>query len=122
MTRLRRQLLATVFVALLATVATGAAAARPSDGEWLTTRAAAAQKLPDRFRDIKKVACTPDRTSATQVFATTRYWNRFWCTGTTYDQLEFRLLFQAKGQCSDCWTVTHLSGLTSAHLEVRHAS
>src|SRR4051794_8059249 len=90
--------------ALVATVAlstTAADAGMSNNGQWLTTRSVAAKQLPSRFKDIKAIKCAPDRTSSTQVFGTTRYWNRFWCTGATYDQLQFRVRYEATGQCGE---------------------
>jgi hypothetical protein len=114
-----------VFAALIAMIAlTGlvTSGASAKSEAWLTTRTVAAHKLPARFKDVSSVACAPDKTSATQVFGTTRYWQRFWCSGRTYDRLGFRLLYKATGQCSDCWTITNLSGLSASHLRVRHAA
>jgi hypothetical protein len=117
--------LLTGLAALAATLtfvgAAGSAQARSHDA-WVTTRTAAAHSLPNRFKDISTASCVPDRTSATQVFGTTRYWQRFWCSGGTYDHLSYRLRFDVKGQCGDCWTITHLTGVASTHLRVRHAT
>jgi hypothetical protein len=111
--------LAIASVALLS--AGEAVATSANNGQWLTTRSVVAKQLPGRFKDINSTACSPDRTSNTQVFGTTRYWNRFWCTGATYDHFKFRVRYEATGQCGECWTITHLTGVTSTHLRVRHS-
>lgn len=120
----RKQLVAVVLtVAAVALLSTSEASAIATNtGQWLTTRSVAAKQLPGRFKDIKSAACSPDRTSTTQVFGTTRYWNRFWCTGATYDHLQFRVRYEATGRCGECWTITHLTVITSTHLRVRHAA
>jgi hypothetical protein len=99
--------------------ATPTASGQASDA-WLTTRTAAVHKLAGRFKDVAAVRCVPDRSSATQVFGTTRYWQRFSCSGRTYDRVAFRLRFKATGQCEGCWTISNLSGLSVSHLRVRH--
>jgi hypothetical protein len=111
-------LVALVVAAILA----GAGGASAGNGDaWLTTRTAAARVLPIRFKDVASVSCAPDRASATQISGTTRYWQRFWCSGRTYDRIDFRLRFKAVGQCGSCWTITNLTGLGAAHLRIRHA-
>jgi hypothetical protein len=104
--------------AVCATVGASTASAR-SDGVWLTTRTAAAAQLPGRFKNIASVTCAPDTASATEIYGTTRYWQRFWCSGRTYGKVSFRLRFKVTGQCGACWTVTNLSGVTSTRLRVR---
>jgi hypothetical protein len=111
-----------VILAAGTSVAVTTAWAASADGSWLTTRTQATHVLPGRFKDISSVACAPDKSSATQVFGTTRYWQRFWCSGHTYDRVPFKLRFKATGQCGACWTITNLTGLSATHLLVRHAS
>jgi hypothetical protein len=103
----------------MAAVFASAAGAHSSDA-WLTTRTSAASKLHDRFDNIASVACAPDRSSPSQIFGTTRYWQRFWCAGQTHDRVAFRLRFVTTGQCSACWTSSNLRGDGVNHLRVRH--
>jgi hypothetical protein len=110
-----------VGVAAIASLVTLGALAGSADA-WLTTRTTATHALPNRFPDIAAVGCVPDRTSPTRVFGTTRYWQQFWCSGRTHDQLSFRLRFKTTGQCAACWTITNLTGVTVSHLRVRHTS
>jgi hypothetical protein len=87
---------------------------------WLTTRTQAQWDLRHRFRNIARVSCSPDRSSATQVFGNHRSWQRFGCGGRTYDRVSFSLLYRTTGQCADCWTITNLRGDGANHLRVRH--
>ncbi len=89
---------------------------------WLTSKTAAARALPKRFHNISSVSCTPDRAGASKVVGSTRRWQRFWCSGHTYDHLAFRLRFRKTGKCSNCWTITNLSGLSAARLRVKHVT
>ena len=98
------------------------AASGSSESVWLTTRTAAAHDVHVRFHNAATVACSPDTSSATRMFGQTRYWQRFWCSGNTYDHIGFKLRFSATGQCGACWTITNLSGISAAHLRVRHSS
>ncbi|MFL5964504.1 MAG: DUF3761 domain-containing protein [Gaiellaceae bacterium] len=108
--------------AILTFVGTAGSVQARSHDAWVTSRTVAAQSLSVRFKNISSVNCAPDRTSATQVFGTTRYWQRFWCSGGTYEHVSFRLRFKTTGQCGACWTITNLSGVTVNRLRVRQAS
>jgi hypothetical protein len=95
---------------------------RTSGAVWLTTRSAAELKLKRRFANIRAVSCSPDRTSPTRVYGTVRYWQRFWCKGTTRDSISFSLRFKATGECPACWTILNLRGTGAAHLRSRPSS
>jgi hypothetical protein len=110
----------TVVLALAVALTLAAGASAHSDS-WLTTRTAAAQDLHGRFANIATVACAPDRSSATKIFGQTRYWQRFACSGGTYDRVSFRLKFSVTGQCSSCWTIFNLAGAGVDRLHTRHA-
>jgi hypothetical protein len=96
-------------------------AAQP-EAEWLSTRSQAQDDLRHRFHNIARVWCAPDRSSATQVDGNYRYWQRFWCSGRTYDRAAFTLLFRNTGQCGECWTIAHLRGVSVQRLRYRGAS
>jgi Protein of unknown function (DUF3761) len=93
-------------------------AAQPA-AEWLSTRSQAQDDLRSRFQNIARVWCAPDRSSATQVYGNYRYWERFWCSGRTYDPAAFRLLFRNTGQCGECWTIAHVRGVSVERLRHR---
>lgn len=115
---MRRLFVVAVAVAVGAGIAAPSLAARTNDA-WLTTRGTAQQDLRGRFHNIARVACAPDRASATKVIGTNRYWERFWCGGRTYDRIAFRLRYKSTGRCAACWTITNLSGTTASHLRRR---
>jgi hypothetical protein len=114
--RRNRVLLLTAIAAMFIFVA-GAAAY--SNGVWLTTRNSAVRDLPRRFQNIGAVTCQPDRSSATQVFVQTRFWQRFWCSGETRDGISFRLRFVVTGKCHTCWTIGNLTGTGARQLRGR---
>src|SRR5207249_404538 len=118
---LRVRRLSTVFSMLAIGLILAAGASGHANGEWLTTRTAAAHDLHGRFANIATVTCAPDRSSATQVFGQTRYWQRFACSGGTYDRVPFRLTFKVTGQCTSCWTIYNLTGAGVDRLRTRHA-
>ena len=118
----RRLIAACLVVATAAAVIAGNTAARPSS-VWLTTRSAAESDLTgDRFRNIRTATCSPDRSSPSKVFGQTRYWQRFWCQGSTYDHVRYRLRHKTTGKCEQCWTIINLSGTGPNHLRTRSAS
>ena len=108
-----------VVAGLLLGLTFAASSAAAPTATWLTTRSNAQLQLRDRFANVATVSCAPDRTSATQLFGTNRYWQRFWCTGRTYDRLSFRLRFRTTGQCGDCWTITNLTGIGVERLRTK---
>ena len=91
---------------------------RPAD-TWLTTRTAAQNDLSGRFKNIASVGCAPDRSSPTQLIGGNRWWQRFWCSGRTFDHLSFKLQYWATGQCAECWTIHKLSGIGVARLRTK---
>ena len=64
MSRMKWLSAAAVLVAAASIGSTAAVASLANNGQWLTTRTAAAEKLPGRFKDIKTVSCAPDTTSS----------------------------------------------------------
>ena len=112
--------MAALAIAIVAGLILTADASAHAKELWLTTRKNAEHVLPRRFPNIGTIACAPDRSSRTRVFATVRYWQRFWCSGRTRDRLPFQLRFEARGLCVECWTITHLKGVGVVHLRVRH--
>jgi hypothetical protein len=106
-------------LAVAAGVAGSIGAATLRANAWVTSRSVAQRGLVDRFANVASASCTPDRTSATLVHGNTRYWQRFWCQGQTYDGLAFRLRFKATGQCGSCWTITNLTGTGVTHLRTK---
>jgi hypothetical protein len=117
--RIRR--LSTVLSVLAVGLILAAGASAHAEGTWLTTRTAAAHDLHGRFANIATVTCAPDRSSATQIFGQTRYWQRFVCSGGTYDRVSFRLKFSVTGQCASCWTIFNLTGAGVDRLRTRRA-
>jgi hypothetical protein len=117
-----RTFAALLALAVVATLAGASVASARSGDSWLTTRTAAAHQLPTRFKDVASVSCAPDTTSASRVFGTTRYWQRFWCSGKTYDHLSFHLRYRVLGQCGACWTITDLKGVGADRLRARHTA
>jgi Protein of unknown function (DUF3761) len=115
---MRRTVVTVLAVALGAGLVATPSMARSSDA-WLATRGTAQQDLRARFHNIAGVACAPDRTSASKVIGTDRYWQRFWCGGHTYDRIAFRLRYKSTGRCAECWTITNLSGTSAGHLRSR---
>jgi hypothetical protein len=85
----------------------------------LAARTQAVRNLPGRYQNIATVACSPDTSSATAVRGGVRYWQRFWCTGRTRQQVSFRLRFETTGKCAACWRITHLSGTDAADLRTK---
>lgn len=82
------------------------------------TRADAVQDVTARFHNVATVACTPDATSVRQVIGGTRYWHRFWCSGSTYGGSAFRLRYADTGNCGACWTFSDLTGVGVEALKV----
>jgi hypothetical protein len=115
----RSVVIAGMLSGLLVAFVTDEASARASS--WVTARATAEAKLPNRFQNIASISCSPDTTSDTQIFGSVRYWQRFWCSGSTYGHVAFRLRYEAKGQCAECWTITHLTGAGANDLRVRQS-
>lgn len=111
-------LLAFLAALLLVTAPVGHAAS----GEWGTTRTNAAVQLPERFRNIASVTCAPDRASSTAVIGSARIWHRLVCQGSTFDGVRYRLLFEVRGECSRCWTITNLRGTSPNHLRVKRVA
>src|SRR5919198_3270003 len=118
---MRRGFAAVLIALAVAGIGANSSSAKRSDA-WLTTRTAAQQDLRDRFRNIRTVACAPDRSSATQVVGNYRYWQRFWCSGATYDRISFRLRFRVTGRCGQCWTITDLTGTGARLLRTKAAA
>jgi hypothetical protein len=84
---------------------------------WLSTRTSAQHDLlGSRFPNIYTARCLPDKRSASKVFGTVRWWQRFWCSGRTRDAVNYRLLYHTTGKCDACWTITNLTGTGVAHL------
>jgi hypothetical protein len=84
-----------------------------TEDTWLVTRSMArADLLGSRFPNIHTATCQPDRTSASKVYKSQRWWNRFLCSGRTRDNIRYRVTYRATGECADCWTITPR---TSAH-------
>jgi hypothetical protein len=106
-----------VAVAVLTVSATSAHAKAARSDSWVTTRTAAQSGLKDRFKNIARVSCAPDRTSATLLRGTTRYWQRFSCQGHTFDSASFRLSFKMTGRCASCWAIFSLRGTDMPHLK-----
>ena len=88
---------------------------------WLATETGAESQLPQRFKNIRAVKCDPDRTGASKLIKSVRWWNRFKCAGTTYDRVSFSLTFKATGECANCWTIINLTGTGANHLRTRAA-
>lgn len=97
------------------TLGAGQSAAKPL-AAWLTTRSVVEVKLPNRFRNIATVSCSPNTSSQTEIIGADRSWQEFWCTGVTKGGASYRLLFEQTGQCASCWTIAQLSGIDPASL------
>jgi hypothetical protein len=117
-----RKAFATALAVLFAGALGSGPALSQANDAWLTTRGRAQQDLRERFHKIARVACAPDRSSETKIIGHDRYWQRFWCRGATYDRIAFRLRYKSAGRCSECWTITSLTGTGPRHLRNRPAA
>jgi len=115
---MRKILAAALAVSFVGGLGSIPATAQANDA-WLTTRGQAQHDLRARFHNIARVACAPDRSSATKIIGHDRYWQRFWCRGGTYDRIAFRLRYRSTGSCGECWTITDLTGTGARHLRNR---
>jgi hypothetical protein len=116
-------LLAILFVALaVGQLRDANASPAKLDDVWLIAKKQAESRLKLRFVNIRTVTCSPIRSSPNQIFGTVRYWQRYQCSGLTRDSVPFRLNFKATGQCSECWTISQLTGIGIAHLRKRSSA
>ncbi len=111
--------LVSVGLVALASLLASPKAPAGSDAIWLVTPSMArADLLGSRFPNIHTASCQPDQASASKVFKSERWWNRFLCSGRTRDNIPYRLTYRATGECGDCWTIRSLRGTTTAHLRL----
>jgi hypothetical protein len=106
-------------VVLLVGTVSGASAHRSDI--WHATQAIAERDVKERFANVQTARCEPDRSSSTFVQQKDRLWNRFGCTGQTFDGVEFSLSYTATGECKPCWRMTGLQGAEISDLRQRAA-
>jgi hypothetical protein len=80
----------------------------------MTTTAAAASNIKERFPNANYVICKPpDSGGRSMVRGTVRYWDAFKCGGSLHNgpsKAIFTLRYFPKGGCGECWTITNLEG------------
>jgi hypothetical protein len=84
---------------------------------WGNTYRSAQSDLTNRYDGLRTAWCTGVimvgyRTSdSTWVAGKTRYWDKSACTGRTWRNKRYWLIYDAKGRCRECFKIYRLRGI-----------